>query len=95
MLMMTTTPTVEGKPVKDYLGIVSGETILLGDIFSGLSGIEKVFLDARHLALAKLSAQAAALGANAIVGVSFDYELAGVARMVFATGTAVLLPSTE
>lgn len=105
-MLVTTTPTVEGRPVRSYLGIVTGEAIVgahffkdlfatVRDLVGGRSGAyEKTLADARKLALSELEAAAAELGADAVVGVDIDYEVLGQANgmlMVTASGTAVRL----
>ncbi|RJY09337.1 heavy metal-binding domain-containing protein [Aurantiacibacter aquimixticola] len=101
---VTTTPTLEGKPIQDYLGIVTGEVIVganlfrdffanIRDIVGGRSGsYERILRDAREQAIAELQAEAAALGGNAVVGIDLDYEVigdTGSMLMVSASGTAV------
>ncbi len=101
---VTTTPTLEGRPIRDYLGIVTGEVIVganlfrdlfanIRDIVGGRSGsYERILRDAREQAIAELQAEAAALGGNAVVGVDLDYEVigdTGSMLMVSASGTAV------
>jgi uncharacterized protein YbjQ (UPF0145 family) len=101
-MIITTTPSVEGRPIRDYLGIVTGEAILganlfkdfgasIRDVVGGRSaGYEKDLKKARETALAEMQEVAEALGANAIVGVDLDYEtLKGSMLMVTASGTAV------
>ncbi|MFN7175045.1 MAG: heavy metal-binding domain-containing protein [Thermaurantiacus tibetensis] len=103
-MIVTTTPTVEGRPVQEYLGVVAGEAIvganLFRDLFASIRDIvggraasyEQVMESARETALSELAARAEALGANAVVGVSLDYETVGGGSsilMVAATGTAV------
>jgi len=105
-MLVTTTPTVEGRPVRSYLGIVTGEAIVgahffkdlfatVRDLVGGRSGAyEKTLADARKLALSELEAAAAELGADGVVGVDLDYEVLGQANgmlMVTASGTAVRL----
>ena len=108
-MLMTTTTTVEGRRVDDYLGIVQGEAILganifrdffagIRDIVGGRSGAyEGELRKAREIALREMQDQAAALGANAIIGIDLDYETiqmgsnSGNMLMVSATGTAVRL----
>lgn len=105
-MIVTTTPTVEGRPVQDYLGVVAGEAILganvfrdlfasVRDIVGGRSGsYEEVLRRGRETALAELAEEARRLGANAVVGVDIDYETVGQAAsmlMVTASGTAVRL----
>jgi len=101
-MLITTTPTVEGKPIRDYLGVVVGETILgtnifrdigagLRDLVGGRSGAyEKKMQEARETAINEMVQKAEALGANAVVGVDIDYETVGNNMMMVSTsGTAV------
>jgi uncharacterized protein YbjQ (UPF0145 family) len=105
-MILTTTPTIEGKRIRDYRGIVTGEAILganiFRDLFAGLRDIvggrsaayEKELRNARELALAELSSSAQEAGANAVVGIDLDYEVLGSNNgmlMVSASGTAVLV----
>lgn len=105
-MILTTTPTIDGKRIREYRGIVTGEAILganiFRDLFAGLRDIvggrsaayEKELRNARELAMAELSASAQELGANAVVGVDLDYEVLGNNNgmlMVSASGTAVLV----
>lgn len=105
-VLLTTTPTVEGRPARQYLGVVTGEAILganifrdffagIRDIVGGRSGsYEKVLGDARDVALQDLADRARQRGANAVVGIDLDYEVLGAANgmlMVSASGTAVVL----
>ena len=106
-MLITTTPTVEGRAIAEYLGVVvAGEAILganafkdlfagLRDIVGGRSGVyEEELRRARELALDEMREAAAALGADAIVGVDFDYETIGSSGsmlMVATAGTAVRL----
>ena len=105
-LIITTTPTVEGSPVSQYLGIVSGETIIganiIKDFFAGIRDIiggrsgsyEKVLREAKASSLKEMEEMAIALGADAIVGVDLDYETMGPnggMLMVTSSGTAVKL----
>jgi uncharacterized protein YbjQ (UPF0145 family) len=105
-MILTTTPTVEGRPIRTHLGIVTGEVIVGANIFSdlfasvrdivgGRSGAyANALRDARNQALAELQAEAADLGADAVVAVDLDYEVLGKAGsmlMVSASGTAVKL----
>ena len=103
-MLMTTTPSVEGKQIVRYLGVVTGETIiganvfrdfLAGerDFFGGRSGsYEAVLREAKDTALEEMARQAEALGANAVVGIDLDYETVGGSGsmlMVTCSGTAV------
>ena len=105
-MLVTTTPSVEGRRITRYCGVVCGEAILganifkdmfagLRDIVGGRSGTyEKELQRAREIALQELEERAAALGANAVVGVDLDYEVMGRENgmlMVSASGTAVVL----
>ena len=104
MMITTTTPTIEGKKITKYLGIVTGETIiganLFRDFFAGIrdivggrsSSYEEVLRQAKDTALREMQQYAMSLGANAIVGVDLDYETVGNGGsmlMVTASGTAV------
>ena len=101
---LTTTPTFEGRRIVRYLGIVHGEAIVganifrdmfaaVRDIVGGRAGAyENVLGEARRTALDEMSAAAAKLGANAVVGIDLDYETLGSGGsmlMVTASGTAV------
>ena len=101
-MLTTTTNTVEGRRVARYFGIVSGETIIganvfrdlfasIRDIVGGRSGAyEEVLRQAKETALKEMQDQAAARGANAVIGVDLDYETVnGSMLMVTAAGTAV------
>jgi uncharacterized protein YbjQ (UPF0145 family) len=105
-MITTTTPQIEGRPVRQYLGIVTGETIIganiFRDLFAGVRDIvggrsgsyEKVLSEARQTALREMQERAAALGANGVIGVDLDYEVLGAQNgmlMVTASGTAVVL----
>ena len=104
-MIVTTTPTVEGRPIAEYHGLVAGEAILganiFKDLFAGVRDIvggrsgayEKELVRARQIAVAEMTDAAAAMGAAAIVGVDLDYETVGQGSMlmVTASGTAVRL----
>lgn len=102
MMVITTTPTIEGKPIQQYLGIVTGEAILganivrdlfasITDIVGGRSGAyEQELRRAREIALQEMANEATRLGGNAVVGVDIDYEVVREGMlMVSASGTAV------
>ena len=104
--MLSTTNTIEGSPVKDYLGIVTGETIIganifkdlfasIRDIVGGRSGsYERVLREAKDTALREMTENASKLGASAVIGIDLDYETVGKnggMLMVTASGTAVKL----
>jgi uncharacterized protein YbjQ (UPF0145 family) len=101
-MILTTTPTVEGKQITDYLGIVTGEAIMganiVKDIFASITDIvggrsgkyEKELAKARQIALQEMADEAAKIGANTVVGVDLDYEVIREGMlMVTASGTAV------
>ena len=104
-MIISTTPTLEGRPIAEYRGLVSGEAILganiFKDLFAGIRDItggrsgayEQELNKARTFAVEEMTAAAAALGADAVVGVDLDYETVGQGGsmlMVTASGTAVL-----
>ncbi|MCP5088454.1 MAG: heavy metal-binding domain-containing protein [Rhodobacteraceae bacterium] len=102
-MIITTTPTIEGKKITDYRGIVVGEAIMganvvrdvfasITDIVGGRSGAyESKLQDARDTALRELEERAVEKGATAVVGVDLDYEVVGSSMlMVSASGTAVV-----
>ena len=105
-MILSTTNTIEGKPVNDYLGIVTGETIIganifkdlfasIRDIVGGRSGsYERVLREAKDTALKEMTENASKLGASAVIGIDLDYETVGKnggMLMVTASGTAVKL----
>ncbi|MCL4189256.1 MAG: heavy metal-binding domain-containing protein [Rhodobacteraceae bacterium] len=102
-MIVTTTPSVEGRRISQYHGIVTGEAILganiFKDLFAGIrdivggrsSAYEQELARARVTALAEMEERAAALGATAVVGVDLDYEVINNMLMVSASGTAVTL----
>lgn len=105
-MQMSTTPTLEGRRITRYCGVVAGEAIMganvfkdlfanIRDIVGGRSGTyERELQRAREIALAELAERARALGANAVVGIDLDYEVLGANNsmlMVSASGTAVVV----
>ena len=104
-MILTTTPTVEGFPVKGYCGRVCGEVIAgvnfvkdfaagLTNFFGGRSGsYEEELINAREQALQEMTQRAEQMGANAVVGIDIDYEVLGNGGMlmVSASGTAVCI----
>ena len=102
-MIVSTTPTIEGRPISAYHGVVVGEAILganvFRDLFAGITDIiggrsaayEASLQEARETAFAELEQRAAALGANAVVGVDLDYEVVNNMLMVSVSGTAVSL----
>ena len=105
-MIITTTPSVEGKNIVEYKGIVFGEVVSgvnfvrdiaasVRNIFGGRSGsYEEELVGARQNALKEMEQRAASMGANAVVGVDIDYEVLGADNgmlMVTASGTAVIV----
>ncbi|MEJ3959518.1 heavy metal-binding domain-containing protein [Brachymonas sp. G13] len=105
-MIVTTTPSIDGKRITQYCGVVAGEAILganvfkdlfagLRDIVGGRSGMyERELQKARDIAMLELQERAQALGANAVVGIDLDYEVMGQGNgmlMVSASGTAVVV----
>jgi uncharacterized protein YbjQ (UPF0145 family) len=105
-MLITTTPNIEGKRIKEYLGIVTGEAVvganLFRDLFAGLRDIvggrsgsyEKELKKARDVAFEEIVQAAREIGANAVVGVDIDYEVLGEKNgmlMVSISGTAVIV----
>lgn len=105
-MIVTTTPGVEGHPIREYRGLVFGEVVAGVDFvrdlaagftnfFGGRSGsYEQELIQAREAAVREMVSRAAAMGADAVVGVDVDYEVLGQANnmlMVTASGTAVVL----
>ena len=105
-MVLSTTPSIDGKNISDYCGIVTGEAILganvFKDIMAGFRDIiggrsatyERELRSARDMALKEMSDEAMKLGANAVVGIDIDYETLGrngSMLMVCASGTAVKL----
>jgi uncharacterized protein YbjQ (UPF0145 family) len=85
-MIVVTTPSMDGRRIKQYLGLVSGDAILganiFRDLFAGIRDIvggrsaayEKELRTAKRLALVEMMDEATELGANAVVGVDLDYE---------------------
>ncbi len=105
-MIVTTTPSVEGRRITEYKGVVFGEVIAgvnfvkdfvagLSNFFGGRSGTyEEELINARQQAIDEMEQRAAQLGADAVVGVDIDYEVLGADNgmlMVTASGTAVRL----
>ena len=108
-MIITTTPTIEGRPIKEYKGIVTGETIIganflkdflagIRDFIGGRSGAyEKVLREGKETSILEMMQRAEVLGANAIVGIDLDYETVGQGGsmlMVTCSGTAVVIYET-
>lgn len=105
-MILSTTPTIEGRSIREYKGIVTGETIIganawkdfkagLRDFFGGRSSsYERVLQEAKDTSLHEMIERAEAMGANAVVGVDIDYETIGQNNsmlMVATSGTAVVI----
>jgi uncharacterized protein YbjQ (UPF0145 family) len=105
-MIVTTTPTIEGKQIAGYLGIVTGEAIMGANLFKDLfasvrdivggrsAAYEQELIRAKDIAIQEMQDRAAALGADAVIGVDLDYEVLGQNNsmlMVSASGTAVKL----
>lgn len=105
-MILSTTPTLEGHTIREYKGVVTGETIIganvlkdfcagLTDFFGGRSGsYEKVLIEAKDTSLQEMMNRASQMGANAVVGIDIDYETIGASGsmlMVAVSGTAVVI----
>jgi uncharacterized protein YbjQ (UPF0145 family) len=101
-MIVTTTPTIEGRKITEYVGLVTGETIMganivrdlfasITDVVGGRSGAyESKLREAREMAIDEMKNKASRSGANAIVGVDIDYEVIREGMlMVAVSGTAV------
>lgn len=104
-MQLSTTHSIEGRPISRYLGVVTGEAIIganvfrdmfatVRDIVGGRSATyEKGLAEAREVAMAEMQQRAQELGANAVVGIDIDYEVLGQNNgmlMVAVSGTAVV-----
>ncbi len=103
-MLLTTTNSIEGHKIKHYLGLVVGDAILganifkdisasIRDVIGGRSGsYERVLKEAKRIAESELVTSAMAMGANAVIGIDFDYEALGKGSMLMVsmTGTAVI-----
>ena len=105
-MILSTTPTIEGRPIREYKGVVTGETIIganvIKDLFASVRDIvggrsasyERVLREAKDAAMQEMQDRAHELGANAVVGIDIDYETIGASSsmiMVATSGTAVVL----
>ncbi|WP_374637234.1 heavy metal-binding domain-containing protein [Paracoccus sp. (in: a-proteobacteria)] len=100
-MITTTTPSIEGRRITAYHGVVTGETIIganiFRDIFAGIRDIvggrsgayEGALASARETAMSEMQDRARQLGGNAVVGIDLDYEVINNMLMVSASGTAV------
>ena len=105
-MILSTTPQIEGHPIREYKGVVTGETIIganvlkdsmagIRDFFGGRAGsYEKVLIEAKETSLREMMDRAQVMGANAVVGIDIDYETIGSngsMLMVATSGTAVVI----
>ncbi len=105
-MILSTTPQIEGHTIREYKGIVTGETIIganaFRDFFAGIRDIvggragsyEKVLREAKDTSIQEMMQRAQELGANAIVGIDIDYVTIGASGsmlMVATSGTAVVI----
>ena len=105
-MLVVTVPTVEGRRIVEYKGLVTGQAIMganvFKDVFAGIRDIvggrsaayERELNKAKELAMQEMADEAAALGANAVVGTDLDFETVGSngsMLMVIASGTAVVV----
>ena len=105
-MILSTTPQIEGRTIREYKGVVTGETIIganfVKDFFAGIRDIvggrsgsyEKVLREAKDSSMEEMKQRAEELGANAIVGIDIDYETIGANNsmlMVATSGTAVVI----
>ncbi len=103
-MLTSTTQTLDGKPIREYLGVVNGEAIIGANIFKDMfasirnvvggraGSYERTLADARRIAMEEMCEEASRLGANAVVGIDVDYEVLGADNgmlMVCVSGTAV------
>ena len=105
-MILSTTPQIEGCTIREYKGVVTGETIIganiVKDFFAGIRDIvggrsasyEEVLSEAKNTAMQEMVTRAQQMGANAIVGIDIDYETIGAKGsmlMVATSGTAVVI----
>ena len=105
-MILSTTPTIEGRTIREYKGVVTGETIIGANfvkyLFAGIRDIvggrsasyEKVLREAKNTSMNEMMDRAREMGANAIVGIDIDYETIGESNsmlMVATSGTAVVI----
>ena len=105
-MILSTTPTIEGRTIREYKGVVTGETIIganvlrdfmagIRDFVGGRSGsYEKVLREAKDTSMQEMMDRAQAMGAKTIVGIDIDYETIGAngsMLMVATSGTAVVI----
>lgn len=106
IMILSTTPTIEGHTIREYKGVVTGETIIganiVKDFFASIRDIvggrsasyEEVLREAKDTSLQEMMNRAQGMGANAVVGIDIDYETIGAngsMLMVATSGTAVVI----
>lgn len=106
IMILSTTPTIEGHTIREYKGVVTGETIIganiVKDFFASIRDIvggrsasyEQVLREAKDTSLKEMMNRAQSMGANAVVGIDIDYETIGAngsMLMVATSGTAVVI----
>lgn len=102
-MIYTTTNVLEGYTISQYLGVVAGEAIMGANVFRDISAgfrdivggrsasYEAELTKAKQIAMQEMTERAAALGANAVIGMDLDYEtIRGTMLMVSVSGTAVI-----
>ncbi len=105
-MILSTTPSIEGRTIREYKGVVTGETIIganfVKDFFAGIRDVvggrsgsyERVLREAKDTSMNEMVDRARGMGANAIVGIDIDYETIGANNsmlMVAVSGTAVVI----
>jgi uncharacterized protein YbjQ (UPF0145 family) len=103
-MIISTTTVIEGRPVREYLGVVAGETVMGANVFKDIGatfrnitggraeGYEKELRKGRDMAIQEMAEQAESMGADAVIGVDLDYETVNTGMlMITASGTAVRL----
>jgi len=105
-MILTTTPNIEGRPIREYLGVVTGEAIMgahlgkdfLANLTNMVGGRSRAYEEelgkARDTAFQEVVEGAKSVGANAVVGIDIDYEVLGANNgmlMVCVSGTAVVV----
>ncbi|MBO7579431.1 MAG: heavy metal-binding domain-containing protein [Prevotella sp.] len=105
-MILSTTPQIEGRTIREYKGVVTGETIIganiVKDFFAGIRDVvggrsasyEQVLREAKDTSMNEMMERARAMGANAVIGIDIDYETIGSSNsmlMVATSGTAVVL----
>jgi uncharacterized protein YbjQ (UPF0145 family) len=103
-VIISTTTIIEGREVREYLGVVAGETVMGANVFKDIgatfrnitggraAGYEKELRKGRETAIEEMAQFAGELGADAVIGVDIDYETVNTGMLLIAaSGTAVKL----